>query len=86
MMIFDISTDLIKPHAVHLDAFNFRMFVKPLFDQVIGAVAFVGDFIFHERIIEGGYVTGGDLGFRMKQDLGVDPDHVLTGGNHLMPP
>ena len=85
-MFFDIGTDLFKAHAVHLDAFNFRVFIEPLFDQMIGAVALVGHLVFNERIIESGHMAGCHPGFRVEHDLGIDPDHIFTGGDHLMPP
>ena len=53
---------------------------------MVGAVAFMGDFIFDQGVVEGVDVPRGDPGLGVQQDLGIDADHIHAACDQLLPP
>ena len=55
-------------------------------DEMVGAIALVGDQRLDQRVVKHLDVTGGHPHFAGQDDRAVEPDDVVTTGDHGAPP
>ena len=74
-------------HHVEGDGLGFEALAGGVvLNELIGAVTLVGVQGLHERVGEGADVARGNPGLARQDDRGVQPDDVVAGADHGLPP